>query len=735
MTAGEDDALFAALEVPTAVRVRGGLTPASVDPVARVLVDAPVRHLARVFDYAVPETLADTAQPGVRVRVKFAGRLTSGFIVQRTEQTDHVGELAPLERVSSPLPVLTPALLDLCEAVALRYAGIVGDVLRLAIPTRHASSEAAVLRQAEGVDDDALSAAATTVGDLADARSAHSPGAEASYLSALSDWVQATGQNGASDADSEQEPSDEPSDAAPSAHSASTNDSARAHAPHGPRAAYAQLPGDAPGESWIRFGLRAAARVLAAGRSVVWLVPDARELAALEGQLGELGAHAVRLSADQGQAVRWSAWVKALTGRAALIIGTRAAAFAPTQNTGLFLCVDDADDAYLELRSPYPHAREVLCERARREGAALVFVSASRSLEVQRLVDNGWLGDIAVPREVRRSEAPVVLEPNPARDIADLTRIPSRAFALMREALGKGRGSAQVAQGPVLVQVSRVGSIPILACARCRELARCPRCSTRLHAASLAGPFDCPSCHWHAASFHCANCGADHVRSVLTGVDGVHRELGRAFPGVRVIRSGGDHILDAVGDEPQIVVATTGAEPVAKGGYAAGILLDTLQAGRGLAATQRAIFRRLHAASLVRAARLGGRVLLMDDDPFVRRTVVRFEPVEWAVQTLRERAAVHLPPTVRTAEVFGDRGSVERLALAAREAPGLEQSELELLEERTAQADTDPQLTMVFRFSYSIGPQVTRWLAAALTKASLEGDTHVSVCIDDPEAL
>ena len=93
------------------LRIRGGLTPAPSQPVAAVLLETPVPHLARTFDYAVTDTLHDEARPGARVRVKFSGRLMSGFIVARTDTTDHDGELHALERVTSPVPVLTPCLL------------------------------------------------------------------------------------------------------------------------------------------------------------------------------------------------------------------------------------------------------------------------------------------------------------------------------------------------------------------------------------------------------------------------------------------------------------------------------------------------------------------------------------------------------------------------------------------------------------------------------------------------
>src|SRR6059058_6444967 len=83
----------------------------------------------------------EAAGPGVRVRVRFAGQLVDGFLLERAETSEHPGKLARLERVISPEPVLTPEIFDLARAVADRYAGTLADVLRLAIPPRHATAE------------------------------------------------------------------------------------------------------------------------------------------------------------------------------------------------------------------------------------------------------------------------------------------------------------------------------------------------------------------------------------------------------------------------------------------------------------------------------------------------------------------------------------------------------------------------------------------------------------------
>ncbi len=129
---------------PPRVRVR--LPAAGELPVARVALLTPVPHLDRVFDYEVPEKLAAAARPGVRVRVRLAGRLLDGFVLERVETSDR--ELQPLSSVHGPV-VLTPEIADLCRAVADRYAGTLADVLRFAIPPRHARVEARADRCAD----------------------------------------------------------------------------------------------------------------------------------------------------------------------------------------------------------------------------------------------------------------------------------------------------------------------------------------------------------------------------------------------------------------------------------------------------------------------------------------------------------------------------------------------------------------------------------------------------------
>ncbi|MEU4717599.1 primosomal protein N', partial [Micromonospora purpureochromogenes] len=125
----------------------------------------PLPHLDRPFDYLVPAELDADAVPGVRVKVRFAGQLVDGWLLDRADGSGHTGRLAYLEKVVSPEPVLAPEIARLARAVADRYAGSLADVLRLAVPPRHARVEKDLRAQSPTADADTPAAGTATTPD------------------------------------------------------------------------------------------------------------------------------------------------------------------------------------------------------------------------------------------------------------------------------------------------------------------------------------------------------------------------------------------------------------------------------------------------------------------------------------------------------------------------------------------------------------------------------------------
>ncbi len=594
-----------------------GVTPvAATDlPIARILPLLPLPHLDREFDYLVPEDASDDAQPGVRVRVRFAGRLVDGFVLARLAETDHPGRLGWLDRVVSAERVLTPEIAELVSAVADRYAGTRADVLRLAVPARHARVEAepppVVDEAAEPVVDRTGWAAYTHGSNFLDALGEHRV----------------------------------------------------------PRAVWQALPG----EVWPARLAELAAVTVGSGRSAVVVVPDQRDLDRLEGACAAaVGAdRVVALSAGLGPAKRYRQWLRCLRSGPVVVVGTRSAVFAPVSNLGLIAIWDDGDDSFAEPRSPYPHAREVALLRAHVSGAAVVVGGHSRTAEAEALVDSGWAHDLVAPRELVRERQPHVValadsDHALARDpAARVARLPAIAFEAARAALK--------ADTPVLVQVPRAGYVPSLACAKCRHPARCRRCNGPLALPSAPGSDGAgsPTCSWCGiadAAHRCTVCGSRNLRAVVIGAGRTAEELGRAFPGVPIHNSGGATVLDTVRPGGSLVVSTVGAEPTVDGGYGAALLLDgwALLGRADLRAAEETLRRWMTAASMVRPGSAGGRVVVVAESeiPTVQ-ALVRWDPLWHARSQLDERVEVRFPPAVHVAAIDGTTDAITALVDSA----------------------------------------------------------------------
>ncbi|GEL16620.1 primosomal protein N' [Pseudonocardia asaccharolytica] len=652
-----------------ASRTRGEWRQATTLPVARVAVDVPLAHLDRPFDYRVPDHLDEDAVPGVRLRVRFAGRLVDGYLLERVGASGHGGRLTWIERVVSPEPVLTAEVAALCRAVADRTAGLLCDVLRLAVPPRHATAEAEPPAHRE----------APSLGPVDRSGWARYPRGPA-LLQAL--------------------------EAGRAAH-----------------AVWQALPG----EAWAARLAEAAAAAAAGGRGALLVVPGQRDVDALQAACAaRVGADGVvALTADLGPAERYRRWLAVRRGAVRVVVGTRAAAFAPLHGLGLLAIWDDGDDLHAEPRAPYPHVRDVLVLRAHAAGAALVVGGTARTAEAQLLVESGWAREVVADRATVRASMPRVTaigetDGQLARDPhSRVARMPAVAFEAGRAALAAGR--------PVLIQVPHGGYLPWLACARCREPARCRHCAGPL--AIPAGPErgddapGLPQCRWCGRAepgFRCGACGSRRLRASVIGSRRTAEELGRAFPGTTVRSSGGGAaVLGRVRAQPELVVATPGAEPPADGGYGAALLVDgwAMLARPDLRVAEETLRRWLAAAALVVSHTEGGRVVVMADSalPTVQ-ALVRWDPVGHAATELRSRAEVGFPPAVRMAAVEGSAGAVAEV-LASGEIARLAGVEVLGPVEIGPGIGADPENEMRERALLRVARAEGRALAAALAAA------------------
>lgn len=579
--------------------------PAESKPVARVLPLLGLAHLDRPFDYLVGNDQDADAKPGVRVRVRFAGRLVDAILLGRVTRSEHQGNLRYLERVISPDVVYPESTARLVESLTARYAGIRSDLIRLAVPARHARAE-----ESE-TDTPWEKLGPTTEPDL----------------SSWSSYV----------------------------HGESFVDAVLAGTTA--RAAW-QI---APGDDWAAALAALAVKVVRDGGGALLVVPDQRDVDALETALRELvsAKQITVLTASLGPQARYRRFLSILHGQSRLVVGTRSAAFAPVADLKLAVIVHDGDDNLIDPRAPYPHTREVLTTRSALEGTSLIVAGHSRTAEAQLLVTSGWAHDLVASRDTLRARMPLIRAAADsdfelARDpLARSARLPMVAFEALRRALDRDE--------PALIQVPRKGYVPTLACGNCRAPARCRHCNGPLGLPSEGqDQGGVPTCRWCGRPdprHRCGECGSVKLRAVVLGAQRTAEELGRAFPSTRVVTSGGNKIVDHVEHRAGLVVSTPGAEPRVLGGrYGAALLLDTwaLLGRQDLRATEETLAKWTAAATLVTPRAKGGEVFVVADPGLpVVQALIRWDVVGAAATELAQRREVRFPPSVHMAAIDG----------------------------------------------------------------------------------
>jgi primosomal protein N' (replication factor Y) len=237
---------------------------------------------------------------------------------------------------------------------------------------------------------------------------------------------------------------------------------------------------------------------------------------------------------------RARAWRRAHDGRAHIILGTRTAVFASLPHLRLIV-VDEEHDASFKAHGGAPFsARDLAVKRAQLEGVPVVLGSATPSLETWQRARSGAYRQLELQQ---RAAAPLAL---PSIETVDLRRHP--ADQGLTEPL-RGALQATLDRGEqALIFINRRGFAPVLRCAACEWLSRCPRCETFAAFHKVGAQLRCHHCGWHqGVPRACPSCGNPDLLGVGQGTQRIEETVRRLWPAARVARIDRDNTQGALG--------------------------------------------------------------------------------------------------------------------------------------------------------------------------------------------
>ncbi len=447
----------------------------------------------------------------------------------------------------------------------------------------------------------------------------------------------------------------------------------------------------------------AASDALSKGASMLILVPDLRSQATFSEALSAANVEHTVYAPASARVGRYKQFCSASRAQSQVILGNRSAAYLPIHNLETVFLWDDGDSSYLEPTAPYVSTREVILARQQLEGFNLAFVGNAVSTESQRLCEVGYFeafDSVAHKPRLAWSE--------------DVARIDGLAWRAIREALA--------AKQPVLVQVAARGGSVSVYCKNCKERMQCRSC----HGPIWIDEQNRPSCRWCNAinlGIACHACGNTALVSGRAGSTRTATELGKAFPGVKLVESTGASSTYSIKPGPQIVVATPGAEPTVAGGYGAVILLDAsnLLTRDSLRAREEAV--RLWANALALLAP-DGRATLSGVQGATAQALSLWNIRDLMAAELAERRVHGFPPAVRLASVISTPDLLQQVANELTPLTGVEL--LGPIPIRDDRQRVVSESRLLIRYQYAVGVDLalrlkTLQLDLAATNRALVG--------------
>jgi primosomal protein N' (replication factor Y) len=442
-----------------------------------------------------------------------------------------------------------------------------------------------------------------------------------------------------------------------------------------------------PGSGKSRAAAEAAVRMIAAGRSVLWLVPEAAQVAIAADMLATAGGAPELIHSGLSAGERLDAHDRLLEPGPHLVVGTRVALGALRDEVGLVVIDEEHEAAYKSDRTPRLHARDAARELARLAGAATLLLSATPAIEsLARAEIEGWRRFTLT----RRSPAPLVEVIDLRQELADGWRgMMSRALLERLTALDWAGGQQ------ALLIINRRGLASALLCRDCGAAQSCPSCERPLVLHSAGSLLRCHGCGIAAEPLtRCPSCGGARIRALGGGTERLEAEVRATLPDVIVDRldadaasaiGSGDRILDAFRNgRTQILVGTALAAKALD--LPALALVGIVSADTGLLlpderAAERAVALVVQAVGrLGRGAHAGVAVIqsYRPDDPAITAAVeiARGGSVDtWRTREIGLRKAAGGAPFLRTVKVSaaaataaGARHSIEGLATTLRAA-------------------------------------------------------------------
>lgn len=413
--------------------------------------------------------------------------------------------------------------------------------------------------------------------------------------------------------------------------------------------------------------LQLIAQCLAEQKQVLVLIPEIGLTPQTLGRFkARFNASVLTLHSGLAQGERYQAWEDGRTGNAHIVIGTRSSIFAPMKNLGLIVVDEEHDGSFKQQDGFRYSARDIAVKRGQLENCPVVLGSATPSLESIHNVELGRYQHHTLQQRAGGAQAPALSALDVRMQVLN-AGFSGPLIESIEDTLNRGKQA--------LLFLNRRGYAPTLLCHDCGWMAQCRNCDARLTVHRRSRHLRCHHCaHSAALPRHCPECRSAALLTAGLGTEQAEDFLRSKFANFKLHRVDSDSMRNknAMADlvtsintgEPCILLGT---QMLTKGHHFPGVeLVAVIDADAALFSTDFRGEERMAQLLTQVGGRAGresdsGQVILQThypDHPIIRAVLEQPYAIH-ARNILANRHNAGLPPASSMALIRADASDIE----------------------------------------------------------------------------
>ncbi|NUO07691.1 MAG: primosomal protein N' [Candidatus Brocadia sp.] len=282
--------------------------------------------------------------------------------------------------------------------------------------------------------------------------------------------------------------------------------------------------------------LQAITRSIEQGRKALFLVP---EISLTPQTIQRIRARFNRVAVLHSNllgTVHQSEWNDIKEDKVDIVIGARSSIFAPLKNVGLIIIDEEHENTYKQENNPRYNARDIAILRATYENALVIMGTATPSLESYHQALNGNYEKVVLSKRIGERQLPPV-------DIVDMGEEvrKRRGYNIISQRLQYYMNQSLARNEQVILFLNRRGFAPYINCKRCGFVLKCQRCDIPM---TFHKKFNTTLCHYCHAETRppesCPDCLANTINYRGFGTEKIEEEIRNKFPDCKIIRMDSD---------------------------------------------------------------------------------------------------------------------------------------------------------------------------------------------------